>query len=146
MRAGLLFSIGLVVLATGCHDREPEGFAKFIPAPATARQALSKALEAWREGEAPGPIDNGTSKLFLIDARRQGGRKLAAFEVIGEVSADNARGFAARLTFDDDGPEESPTSRYLVVGIDPLWIYRQEDLDMFCHWMHAMDEPKKDSP
>ena len=70
-------------------------------------------------------------------------------ELIGEVSTDAARGFAARLTLEK--PDEEPVVRFLAIGIDPLWVFRQEDYELFSHWMHPMDQtdpapPDKTNP
>jgi len=144
MNGRSLIALSVTIFAAGCQPPAPEGFARFVPAPEIARQALSTALEGWREGKAAGLIETVSPHVYLIDKRLRDGRKLDSFEILGEFPADNARGFAARLKFAGEGPDEPALARYLVLGIDPLWIYRQEDLEMFLHWMHAMDEPKGD--
>jgi hypothetical protein len=138
--------VGLSLFLAGCQGRQPEGFARFTPEPSAARKAVATALNAWRAGHPPGAIDEASPKLFLVDARHKAGRKLATFEVLGEVPADNGRGIAARLTFEGEGSDEAPVARYSVVGIDPLYIFRQEDLDMFCHWMHDMEQQPLSTP
>jgi hypothetical protein len=35
-------------------------------------------------------------------------------------------------------PAEAQKVRYLVHGIDPLYVYRQEDFDLLNHWDHMM--------
>ena len=46
--------------------------------------------------------------------------------VVGPLGAeDNVRPFAVRLVL--DAPAETITTRYMVVGQDPLWVFRQED-------------------
>jgi hypothetical protein len=131
---------GLALFLAGCQSREPEGFARFTPDPEAARKAVATALYAWRAGASTSPIEGVSPKLMLIDARQKAGRKLGTFEVLGEVPSDNGRGIAAKLTFEGEGPDEPPIARYSIVGIDPLYIFRQEDLDMFCHWMHDMEQ------
>ena len=37
---------------------------------------------------------------------------------------------------------ELPVVRFVVFGIDPLWVFRQEDYEMFAHWEHLMDGPE----
>jgi hypothetical protein len=124
----------------GCVRRDRDGFERYVPAPATAKLALEAALEAWMRGQPPGPIDTVSPKVCVVDSLRAAGRPLERFVILGEVPADGARGFAVRVTLKG---EESPTlARFLVVGIDPLWVYRQEDYENFSHWMHSMAEEK----
>ena len=35
-------------------------------------------------------------------------------------------------------PTAEKRERYVIVGIDPLWIFRQEDYDLLLHWEHQM--------
>ena len=65
---------------------------------------------------------------------------------VGPLGAvDNVRPFAVRLLLDT--PAETITTRYLVVGQDPLWVFRQEDYELILHWEHKMtDEERGSSP
>ena len=133
----------LVLLLTsvfwGCRS-EVNGFEQFMPAPATARMALAAMLDAWKMGK---PLEEpiGLSKnVFVCDKQRKLGQRLAGFEIIGEVSAESGRGFAVRLTLEE--PSERPLVRFVVLGNEPIWVFRQEDLEMISHWMHKMDEDK----
>jgi hypothetical protein len=44
--------------------------------------------------------------------------------------------FTVKLTLED--PATELKARYVVVGIDPVWVFRQEDYDMLSHWDHPM--------
>jgi hypothetical protein len=143
--------LAAVLFISGCRG-EPagSGFERYIPDPATARSAVVSVLEGWRDGR---PIDEPSGRkpaVCVVDKQRKPGQRLARFEVLGEVSTDGARGFAARLTLEN--PDREHVARFLVIGIDPLWVFRQEDYEMFSHWMHPMDEatnpstPKETGP
>lgn len=111
-----------------------------MPEPATARMAMEAMLEAWVKGkpleEPTGPRKN----VFVCDKQRRPGQRLSSFEIIGEVTAESGRGFAVRLTLEE--PAERPLVRFVVLGSEPIWVFRQEDLEMISHWMHKMDEDK----
>ena len=140
-RLALAFTWGtLVTIAIGC-ERHPSSFDRFIPEPSIARHSLNTALEAWL-AERPGKEPLGRNpKIQFVDRRRESLR-LTEFEVLGEVITEGARGFAVRLKFADS--EEALITRYFVVGIDPLWVFRQEDFETIMHWMNDMKEPGDD--
>ena len=135
----LALVVVLAAVAPGCRD-ERAGFDRFVPEPGAARAAVDATLGAWRAGKAPDVILGDRPKVHVVDKQRRAGQRLARYEVLGEVSAENARGFAVRLTF--EGEEERPVVRYVVVGTDPIWVFRQEDYDMISHWTHPMTEPE----
>jgi hypothetical protein len=137
---GVLMAIG----ASGCGGRRAEGFERFIPPSATARVALTAVLDAWREGRPPEEGVGPKRNVHVVDKQRKSGQRLARYEILGEVIANKGRGFAVRLSFEN--PEEQPVVRFLVVGIEPLWVFRQEDFEMISHWMHPMDEEKPKEP
>ena len=62
-------------------------------------------------------------------AWKSGQQQLKAFEIVGEETAASGsapRYFKVRLTLAKGPPQEV---RYVVVGIDPLWVYREKDFD-----------------
>jgi hypothetical protein len=96
-------------------------------------------MEGWRKGLTPDETVGTRPEVHVVDKQRPPDRRVTAYEILGEVSAENARGFAVRVTL--DGSDEPEIVRYLVVGTDPMWVFRQEDYEMISHWMHKMDEP-----
>jgi hypothetical protein len=133
-------SIALGVLVSGvigCHGRT-EGFAKYVPAPGPARAAVAAVLDAWRDGRPPEEGVGPRRDVHVVDNQRRPGQRLVRYEIIGEVTSDRARGFAVRLTL--AGPDEEKVVRLLAVGLDPLWVFRQEDFEMISHWMHPMHD------
>jgi len=130
--------LALVAVASGCGER-PSGFERYVPGPEVARKAIATMLDGWRAGR---PLDEavGTApSVQVVDKHRRPGQRLDGYEILGEVATDRARGFAVRLRL--VGPDEAPVVRFLAIGIDPVWVFRQEDYEMIAHWMHPMDGP-----
>ncbi len=136
-RAGLLLT-----LALGCESRQ--SYDRYIPAPEAARRALEAALAAWQNGQRPGRVDAVSPPAQVVDSHRRPGQRLRSYEILGEVKGSGPRCFTVRLLLEN--PREEQKVRFLVVGIDPLWVFRQEDYDMMAHWEHPMsDEGTPDS-
>ncbi|HVW02959.1 MAG TPA: hypothetical protein VHB77_21545, partial [Planctomycetaceae bacterium] len=66
-----------------------------------------------------------------------------SYQILGEVPGDTPRCYAVRLKLTDPDAEER--ARFVVVGIDPLWVFRYEDFQLIAHWDHRMaeEEPAK---
>jgi hypothetical protein len=73
-----------------------------------------------------------------VDQHRRPGQTLENFTILGEVSGDGGRWFEVELHLDE--PPQKVQVRYVVVGIDPLWIFRQVDYEMLSHWDHPMPD------
>ena len=119
--------VGLVLAgACGCANR---GNDYFIPKEAAARDALEAALNAWKNGERPGKIAGASVPIEVADSRWLAGQKLSSFEIIQEDPSDSGmRWFTVKLNVQSGkGKSGSQTVRYVVVGKDPLWVYREED-------------------
>src|SRR4029077_6422511 len=107
----------------GCTHKTNEDF---IPAPDNARSALEKALQSWKAGQPVGRVA-GASKpgIEVVDSEWKSGKRLLDFTIIQEDSEHgNNRSFTVRLTPAKGPPREV---KYVIVGIDPLWIYRDTD-------------------
>ena len=116
----------------GCESRTREDY---VPEGAAARIALEKALDAWKQGEPPGRIE-GSPAINVGDTHRRAGQRLADYEIAGELPSDEGRLFAVRVQLENPAAEEKVN--FLVVGIDPLWVFRQEDYQIVTHWEHNM--------
>jgi hypothetical protein len=131
----------LLLVGGGCGGNR--GFERYIPAEDTARRALEVTLAAWRDGVAVDGPAHGLPALQVVDTQRREGQHLRGYEILGAVPAEGGhRRFAVRLLLED--PAEEQKVRYVVLGIDPLWVWRQEDLDKLMHWemdMSADPEP-----
>jgi hypothetical protein len=129
---GCFFAATFVVgCAGGSGDR-------FVPETTTARSALEAALNAWQRGEPPGEIQDISPPVQVTDTQRRPNQTLKAFEILGEVGGDPGRCFSVRLALEN--PSEQRTVRYLVLGDNPLWVFREEDYTMLTHWEHSMPD------
>ena len=125
------------------RDRTPD-FGSYIPEPAAAREALEAVMRAWVEGR---PLDAPAATkpdVYAVDKQRKPGQKLTRFEILGEVSSERARAFAVRLVF--EAPKESKVVRYIVVGVNPVWVFHPVDYESICQWTHPMDKPSDAEP
>ena len=125
--AVLLLACGL-----GCAPRPGQEFERYYPPEAAARRALEAGLASWRDGQPPGAFVSGDPPVVVVDSHRPPGQKLRKYEIGGALPGDGPPRFAVHLTLDE--PAEEQKARYLVLGISPLWVYRQEDYDMLAHW------------
>jgi hypothetical protein len=131
-RAWIVGALACLFPALGCQPKPVEGYERFIPEPAIARKTLAAMLDEWRDGREPATIN-------VVDKHRVPGQRLVRHEILGEVATDGARGFAVRLTLEN--PDEEPVVRYFVIGVEPIWVFRQEDFELISHWMHPMEGP-----
>jgi len=129
----------LVMACAGCRG-QPEGFARFVPASGVARKALTAALDAWQNGQSTGKIGNSTPTVIVVDTFRRPNQSLESYEVLGEVLGENHLSISVRLTLAN--PSEQPIVRFNVIGLDPIWVFREEDYDLIAHWEHHMSDEK----
>ena len=121
----------LVVAAVGCT--EPADPNRYYPPEDRARQALEAALTGWEQGAPTGQVP-GTANptVLLADNQRSPTQRLKAFTVLGAAPGDGPRVFTVRLTFENPAAEQKV--RFVVVGIDPVWVFRHEDYEMMSMW------------
>ena len=117
---GPLLLCGLLALA-GCS----RGTERYIPSEQASRQALEAALTAWQNGRPPGEVAGGPPAVRVVDSKWLAGQKISTFEILGEDSKQGPTFFSVRLTPRGAGQEQ--VVRYVVVGRDPLWVYREDD-------------------
>lgn len=128
------------LLLAGCSSEDPA--AKFIPAPSVAEAALVAAFDAWKAGTPVGEVPGTKPLVFVTDSHRVAGQKLVSYQILGPVPGNAPCCYAVRLKYADAEKEER--ERYIVVGIDPLWVFRHEDYDMLMHWEHPMEPATSD--
>ena len=116
-----LCSLALITWIAGCGGSSRD---RYIPAASKAREALQTALNTWKTGTAHGPITTSKPAINVFDARWQAGKKLDSFEILEEVKNPDQPQFKVRLKLSGQ-PEE--TNIYLVIGIDPLQVFRDVD-------------------
>lgn len=134
----------VLAIAAGCGGRSDSGHARFIPGDESARQALTAALAAWQNGQAPGTLGDSPVPVEVIDTERRRGQRLTGFSILGEVAGIGPRCFLVRLAL--DSPREDRRVRFVVLGQNPLWVMRFEDYEMIAHWEHRMHGAAPSAP
>jgi hypothetical protein len=140
MRPPLLRQFSLFVAALllanlpGCGSSN--NLARYTPQADVGEQALRDALTAWQNGQ-PTPIAVADKpRIEVVDAYRRPGQTLKEFRILGEVAGSGGRWYEVQLNL--DGPAQVEQVRYVVIGINPLWVFRQADYEMLSHWDHPM--------
>ena len=83
----------------------------------------------------------GPPAVRVVDSKWTAGQKISKFQILDEDSGQGPIFFSVRLTTKETGKEQ--VVRYVVVGLDPLWVIRQEDFEMLAHWEHPMKKPDR---
>ncbi len=128
-----------LLACSGCGQSPKVGQERYVPTPESARTTIERALQAWQQGEPSGEISGTKPLIFVTDSHRQKGQALDRFEILGEVPGATPRCYLIQLKLSN--PDAVEKVRYAVVGIDPLWVFRHEDLEMLLHWDHPMSAP-----
>jgi hypothetical protein len=139
--------LAAVLLAVGCGAyRKQNSDDRFIPTEETAQEALSDALTAWQRGEPLGRVESVRLPVYVVDSFRRAGQRLHDYTILGPVPGETPRCYAVRLHLEN--PQEEKRARFVVLGLDPLWVMTHEDLEMTNHWEHRMDadKPQASSP
>jgi hypothetical protein len=118
--AGLI----LVVAVAGCGGSKG-AFDRYIPARDTARQALQTALDTWVSDGKPGTLTGASATIEVVDSKWKGGQKLAGYEILQQEPGEGPPRFSVRLKLKPSSHDD--VVRYVVLGRDPLWVYREED-------------------
>jgi hypothetical protein len=135
-----LFLVAAILAgAAGCGD--PKDARDYpVPPAEMAQQAVEDVLVAWQKDQPPGKVESAALPVavYVVDSYRRPGQKLRSFKILGEATGSGQRWFVARLSLEN--PTEEKKIRYFVTGIDPLWVFREEDYTMLSHWDHATAE------
>ncbi len=118
----------LLLLATGCGRAPSEK--DYLPAEQKARAALDSALAAWQNGQPAGKMAAASGTVEVADPEWKAGQKLLGYEILNAETGNGPPRFAVKLRM--AGPRGEREVRYVVVGNDPLWVYREDD------YQHAM--------
>lgn len=104
----------------------------YVPPADAARSALAFALDQWQAGQPAEPDLAGTAttggpQVKILDQDWREGRRLVRYEVLREVPAAQGepRQFEVQLVYAEGGGPL--VANYFVVGIDPLWVFRDKD-------------------
>lgn len=133
----------LAALGSGCSRRGQRN-EDFVPAEAAARDALEAYLRAWSRGDTAQTVPDTRPPVMVIDDFRGKGRTLTGYKILGPVPADAPVCFAVQLSLGN--PPAEVRERYVVVGMDPLWVWRYDDYLMITHWSHPMPDAKSGPP
>lgn len=128
----------VAMIAIGCGDTRRDSMDLAPPDLASSNAALVASLEAWKaDRRASGVLIGSKPSVGVVDSTRTD-RPLLDYEILGPLMVvEKSRPFAVRLVL--DFPRETVATRYLVMGRDPLWVFRQEDFERMLHWEHKMD-------
>ena len=139
--AALVAAVLLPPLA-GCSQKAHRN-EDFVPSEHSARSALDAYLRAWARGDTAQRVPGTEPAVMSADTLRGQNRTLTAYKILGPVPAEAPLCFAVHLTLGN--PPAEVRERYVVVGIDPLWVWRYDDYLMITHWSHPPDAkaPKK---
>lgn len=135
---------GLVLVALcaeGCASKRR--LEDYTPSSQAGTDAVRAALEAWKSGQPAGDIQGTSPLIHVTDVGRKPDQVLEGFEILGETHGPAGRTIAVTLHLAN--PTEDVKTRYIVVGIDPLWVYREEDFDLLMHWDHHMPAAATDA-
>jgi hypothetical protein len=113
----------LLACATGCGKTGTHS--DFLPTEDKAQKALEAALTAWQNGERVGKIEGASPAIEVVDSKWKAGQKLQSYRILQVVPSDGPTHFVVRLTLKQ--PRGEQEARYVVLGRDPLWVYREED-------------------
>jgi hypothetical protein len=142
--ANLAAFVGAVLVAAlaagGCA--RSSSAERYVPSEEIARRSLLAMLDAWKDGEVPGRIETVTPAVQVADTHRRPVQKLVQYEILGELPEEGGRRFSVRLQFAEPAADEK--LQYVVLGVDPVWVFHQADYDMVAHWDHPM--PAQPSP
>jgi hypothetical protein len=120
-------------LLGGCDST---GHARFTPTKDVARSSLEAALSAWRDGQ---PTESVKAKppVRVADSVWQGGQQIESFQVGDEEDpGDGTKQFAVKLTMKKT--REVKEVRYVVNGLDPVWVYNGDD---YRHFLDMDNKP-----
>jgi hypothetical protein len=137
MGLGRSLLCGLMAAALiGCQAR-PAAQSNLVPDSARARRAVERAMELWKAGRPTGVIEPTEPRVQVVDSNRRPGQVVEDFKILAETSSPRERTLSVRVRLRN--PDEDAIVRFLVMGADPILVFRQEDYDLMMHWEHKMN-------
>ena len=129
---GLLASLLALPAISGCS-----GASSYQTETSVARGALEASLNAWKSGEKAESLTSRQPVVHAVDEQWKSGKTLSGFEILAEGTADGNTYFDVKLS---RGKEPVIETRFYVVGVDPIWVYRAED---YARLINMDDNPRK---
>jgi hypothetical protein len=119
MHLRALIPITLAALA-GCR-----GGSASLPSTDVSRQALQVSLDAWKAGKTTASLASGKPCIEPVDFEWKAGKILTDFTIGEHSPGEGTQTLSASLTLKGEpGPKEV---KYMVLGVDPVRIFRDED-------------------
>lgn len=121
---GVWLGLGFMAMSLlGCGQPSYDGY---MPAEDIAREALTTALDSWKNGNRIGAIDGTSMHINVIDSNWQAGQKLASYRITDSENGEGPVHFSVQMVLGNNGKEQEV--RYVVLGKKPeLWVYREKD-------------------
>jgi hypothetical protein len=113
----------LVLSGAGCGKKDADE--RNLPSQDAAQRALEAALTSWSQGGSPGRIDGAVPAVEVVDSQWRQGQQLEGFQIVGPEENEGLRVFWVELRL--QGARGTQKVRYVVVGRDPIWVYREDD-------------------
>ncbi len=134
MRPTAVYLLTLSMLA-GCG-----GGPAPLPSNDAARQALRTSLDAWKAGKPASSLAGEKPSIEAVDFEWKAGKILTDYTLGDEAPGQGTQTLSATLTLKGQPP--SKPVRYMVLGLDPVRVYRDEDFNRAM----AMDNAPSASP
>ena len=90
-----------------------------------ARRALLTSLEAWKAGKPPRSLADQKPVIETIDFEWKAGKILSDFALGDEAPGEGVQVVSATLTI--KGEPRPKVAKYMILGLDPVRIFRDED-------------------
>lgn len=130
MFRSLFLCLPLLVFIAGCGGGRTA--TDYIPQADRAKEALTVALNAWKDGKQPDPAGKLPSgpTVKAVDMDWSEGQKLTSYEIVREIPAEptGPRKYAVKLTTSTGTAAEVT---YFIVGIDPIQVFRDKDYERY---------------
>ena len=118
----LLVSLITTVAFAGCGDGSAP-----LPSTVASRQALQASLDAWKAGKAASSLSAEKPSIEVVDFEWKAGKVLTEYALGEDSPGQGTQTFSATLTL--KGELATKSVRYMVLGLDPIRIYRDEDFN-----------------
>lgn len=121
-----LVAIALLAAGLFCGCGSSGGAPHFDEA--VARNSLTTVLDAWKQGQAPAALQQGSPKIIVGDMQWNAGAKLMDYEVLEPSSNDgsNLRVRVALKLEDATGHSSQRQVEYLVGTSPQITVFSQE--------------------
>jgi hypothetical protein len=135
MRYSALFLITLATL-NGCG-----GGSAPLPSTVQARQALQSSLDAWKAGKPATAMAGEKPSIEIVDFEWKAGKVLSDYTLGQDSPGQGVQTLSASLTIKgESGPKEV---KYMVLGLEPMRIFRDEDYNRAMNMDNAPASEKK---